>query len=115
MTQTIKIRIKEQSYESLVESGYEIEDNNQTSNQFYGDEGKAILFNKLTRRQRTIATLLLEGYKRKEIAKREGICLQSVHQIVIRMRKRLQYYPRYASIQTRNTGIKKPGVSLSSV
>jgi DNA-binding NarL/FixJ family response regulator len=44
----------------------------------------------LTRRQREVAEKLLAGYTRRETAQQLGICLQAIHQIAPRMRKRLK-------------------------
>jgi DNA-directed RNA polymerase specialized sigma24 family protein len=47
------------------------------------------LMSRLTRRQREVVELLQLGYTRREVAQRLGVCLQAIHQIVPRMRKRL--------------------------
>ena len=43
----------------------------------------------LTKRQQTVVALLLQGYKRKEIAHELDVVLQAIHQIIPRIRKRL--------------------------
>jgi DNA-binding NarL/FixJ family response regulator len=45
---------------------------------------------RLTPKQREVAILLEQGYKRKEIAKLRNTCLMAVHRIVLRMRKNLK-------------------------
>lgn len=44
----------------------------------------------LTNRQRQVISLLSEGRSRKETAETRGVSLQSVHQIVLRIRKRVK-------------------------
>ena len=43
----------------------------------------------LTNRQKQVAELLEEGYSRKEVAVQLHVCVQAIHQIVLRIRKRL--------------------------
>ena len=44
----------------------------------------------LTNRQKQVANLLEEGYTRKEISTELMVCTQAIHQIVLRIRKRLK-------------------------
>jgi DNA-directed RNA polymerase specialized sigma24 family protein len=48
------------------------------------------LLKNLTRRQRQVIDCIIEGYSRRETAAKLGISLQAVHQIIPRMRQRLQ-------------------------
>jgi DNA-binding NarL/FixJ family response regulator len=68
-----------------------------------GDDGKEMenmqsriqrdfLMNILTARQRKVTLLLLYGYSRKDTAAELNVCLQAIHQIVLRIRKRLVFY-----------------------
>lgn len=50
------------------------------------------LMNILTSRQRKVTLLLLDGYSRKDTAAELNVCLQAIHQIVLRIRKRLVLY-----------------------
>lgn len=71
----------------------------------YGDEfepvtdGFAVLFQDqtdlhkaLTKRQREVARLLAKGYTRKEVAAKRGTGVQTVHQMVLVMQKRIRTY-----------------------
>jgi DNA-binding NarL/FixJ family response regulator len=64
-------------------------DNGFASDENYGARDKELMLNSLTARQRRIAFLLAEGYSRVEIAQEVGVCTQAVHQIILRIRKRL--------------------------
>jgi len=71
------------------------------SSEMIGDNGAEVdrqvgeltaeyLFSRLTKRQRMVAALLTRGYTRKETAKHLGVSHQAIHQIVIRMRRRIK-------------------------
>lgn len=66
-----------------------LNDNGFASDESYGKRDKELMLASLTARQRRIAFLLAEGYTRVEIAKEVGTCTQAVHQIILRIRKRL--------------------------
>lgn len=68
--------------------GFELGDDRENEENIAKIQSKYIL-SLLTRRQRRVAMLLDDGYSRKEVAKRLKICVQAVHQIVLRIRKRL--------------------------
>lgn len=76
------------SIEELSDLGFEIGDDREDEENLGKIQSKYLL-SLLTRRQKRVALLLDEGYSRKEVAQRLHICLQAVHQIVIRIRKRL--------------------------
>jgi DNA-binding CsgD family transcriptional regulator len=76
------------SIEELSELGFEIGDDRENE-QNLGKIQSKYLLSLLTKRQRRVALLLDDGYSRKEVAQRLHICVQAVHQIVIRIRKRL--------------------------
>lgn len=46
----------------------------------------------LTKRQRKVARLMAAGYSRAEVAEKQGVGVQAVHQMVGVMRKRLRRY-----------------------
>ena len=48
------------------------------------------LMGQLTKRQRQVAALLVQGYTRREIADHFGISLMAIHRMVLRMRSRLR-------------------------
>lgn len=79
--------------ESLDELDFKSEvlgDHGREVEQDYGEFSKETLLSCLTKRQRLVAELLFDGYKRKEIAKDHlHVVMQAVHQIVPRIRKRL--------------------------
>lgn len=76
-------------------------DNEDGGDELFGDHGRQVeetysefdvesLLGCLTNRQRKVTELLLQGYKRKEIAGDHlHVVLQAIHQIVPRIRKRL--------------------------
>jgi hypothetical protein len=79
------------SLNSLLNHGFEANDNGQQEKNLYeGPLQNDAILSKLTKRQREIIIKLNDGYKRKEVAHDFGICIQAVHQIVLRIRKRLQ-------------------------
>ncbi len=57
-----------------------------------GLAGSTDLYKALTKRQRKIARELANGYSRKEVAAKNGISVQAIHQMVPRMRTRLRAY-----------------------
>lgn len=77
------------SIEELAELGFEIGDDREDEENVAKIQSKYLL-SLLTRRQKRVALLLDDGYSRKEVALKLEICVQAVHQIVIRIRKRLK-------------------------
>ncbi len=63
---------------------------------YEGDLQADQLLQVLTKRQRTVASLLNEGKTRKEISDELQVCIQAIHQIVLRIRKRLNQRGRVA-------------------
>jgi DNA-binding CsgD family transcriptional regulator len=76
------------SIEELSELGFEIGDDRENEENLGKIQSKYLL-SLLTKRQKRVALLLDDGYSRKEVASRLHICVQAVHQIVLRIRKRL--------------------------
>jgi hypothetical protein len=68
----------------------ELGDGGRTVEQANGDLQKKYVLGFLTKRQQKVAILLEETKDRKEVSNRLGIGLQAVHQIVLRMRKRMR-------------------------
>jgi len=75
----------------LTSKGFDANDNGLEALGLYeGEAQNDVILSKLTNKQRKVASYLNDGYKRKEVAKKLGVCIQAVHQIVLRIRKRLQ-------------------------
>lgn len=88
--QTIKVYVQYVSIDTLEEAGLELGDDG-----FQAEEAASFiqndwLYQVLTKRQRTVASLLADGYTRRETAQKLEVSLQAVHQIVLRMRNRLR-------------------------
>ncbi len=76
----------------LEANGFEPSDAGEHERQIYGGEfQKESILSLLTKRQREVARCLNDrDLTRKETADALGVSLQAVHQIVLRMRKRLR-------------------------
>lgn len=85
-----KAPVQHVSIEALAAEGYDIGDNEKEFEQLIGAGQSEYILQQLTRRQRQVIDCILEGYTRRETAKKLGISLQAVHQIIPRMRLRLQ-------------------------
>lgn len=88
--QTIKVYVQHVSIDALEEAGWELGDNGFQAENAASFIQNDWLFQCLTKRQRTVASLLAEGYTRRDAAKKLEVSLQAVHQIVLRMRSRLR-------------------------
>lgn len=84
-----KIQVTHTSYEALSEQGWEPSDNGFVSDNSYSNLSAKRYARHLTYRQRQILALLMDGKTRKEIGNILCISEQAVHQIIPRMRKRL--------------------------
>lgn len=84
------VQVKHVSIEALAAEGYDIDDKEKDSDHLFNAAQPDYILNVLTRRQRQVIQCILEGYTRRETAKKLGISLQAVHQIIPRMRLRLQ-------------------------
>ena len=80
---SIKVYAQHFSLEDLEEKGLQFADDSADHN------NPDYLFTVLTNRQRQVAKLLDDGYTRKEIANDLQVCVQAIHQIVLRIRKRI--------------------------
>ena len=80
------------SLTTLEEKGFEPSDAGEHERQIYGGElQKEAVLSLLTKRQRGVARCLNDrDLTRKETASVLGVSLQAIHQIVLRMRKRLR-------------------------
>lgn len=87
---TKKVYVEHVSIGTLQESGYELGDDGIHEEQIYGRFGELSLISCLTNRQRQVVQLLNEGYSRKEVAEKLGVSLQAIHQIVPRIRERIE-------------------------
>lgn len=111
-----KVKVTYSSLETLAEAGFEPSDDNQEQKLelIISEEGKNKTLASLTRKQQKIAEMMISGYKRKEIAKTQSVSLQSVHQIVIRMRRRLaKNQIAYGKIQNRGGCNKESRLAIS--
>ncbi len=89
-TQTIKVYVQHVSIDALEEAGWELGDDGFQAENAASFIQNDWLFQCLTKRQRSVASLLTEGYTRRETAEKLDVSLQAVHQIVLRMRSRLK-------------------------
>src|SRR5947209_6764820 len=83
-----KIPVQHSSYETLSEQGWEPSDNS-TADSYAAPITKKLYRNLLTNKQQLVLKFMLEGKERKEIASILSISEQAIHQIIPRMRKRL--------------------------
>lgn len=86
---TIEVYVQNISMTVLEDAGFEINDPCNGAEKIISEEQRAFYLSCLTKRQQTVAELLDEGYTRHEVASTLDVCLQSIHQIVLRIRKRL--------------------------
>jgi DNA-binding NarL/FixJ family response regulator len=87
---TIKVYVQHVSLEAMSDAGWEMGDGGLEAENAQGSMHNDWLLGCLTRRQRSVAKLLHDGYSRRETAQQLNVSLQAVHQIVIRMRQRLR-------------------------
>lgn len=67
----------------------EVGDDGKASLEAYGYQDKDNLLSCLTKRQRQVAELMGKGYDRQEIGEELHVVTQAVHQIILRIRRRL--------------------------
>lgn len=90
MSEYYKVPVQNVSIETLSEAGYDIGDNGKQFDEMIGIGQSEYIMSLLTRRQRQVIEKICEGYSRRDTAAMLGISLQSIHQIIPRMRKRLK-------------------------
>ncbi len=88
--QTIKVYVQHVSIDALEEAGWELGDDGFQAENAASFIQNDWLFQCLTKRQRSVATLLADGYTRRETAGKLDVSLQAIHQIILRMRNRLR-------------------------
>src|SRR5919205_3171520 len=79
----------DQSFEELQEGGFEYGDDGQSEKEMYAGLMSGQILMGLTDKQRKIAISLSEGKSRKQIANDLFVSEQAVHQIILRLRKRI--------------------------
>lgn len=87
---TRKVYVQHVSIDALEEAGFELGDDGFQAENAASFIQNDWLYQVLTKRQRTVAMLLAEGYSRRDAAIKLEVSLQAVHQIVLRMRSRLR-------------------------
>lgn len=92
--QTIKVFVQHVSIDTLEEAGWELGDDGFQAENAASFIQNDWLYQCLTKRQRSIAALLADGYTRRETAQKLNVSLQAIHQIVLRMRGRLRLKAR---------------------
>jgi len=88
--QTIKVFVQHVSIDTLQEAGWELGDDGFQAENAASFIQNDWLYQCLTKRQRSVAALLTDGYTRRETAQKLSVSLQAIHQIVLRMRGRLR-------------------------
>ncbi len=87
---TQKVFVQHVSMQSMEEAGWELSDEGAAEEKMTGQMQEAWLLRCFTRRQRQVASFLEDGYSRRDTAKELKVSIQAIHQIVLRMRKRLR-------------------------
>jgi len=87
---TIKIPVYNIPLSEMAEGGFEPSDNGSFDAEMFSALGSEDIMKLLTRRQYRLITLLKDGKTRKSAASTIGVSLQAVHQMILRIRKRLK-------------------------
>lgn len=90
MKLTQKVFVQHISMQSMEEAGWELSDEGAAEEKMTGQMQEAWLLGCFTRRQRQVARFLEDGYSRRDTAGELKVSIQAIHQIVLRMRKRLR-------------------------
>lgn len=90
MRLTQKVFVQHVSIQSMEEAGWELSDGGVEVERMTGQMQETWLLDCFTRRQRQVANLLTDGFSRRDAAKELKVSHQAIHQIVLRMRKRLK-------------------------
>ena len=86
----------DQSFEEMQEGGFEYGDDGQAEKEMYAGLMSGQILMGLTDKQRKIAISLSEGKSRKQIANDLFVSEQAVHQIILRLRKRIVKNENYS-------------------
>lgn len=89
MNSSYTIPVHHSSFEDLQEAGWEAHDNGFASNNYVSTLATKDLIKVLTKKQQMVLSELMQGKSRKDIALKIMVSEQALHQIVIRIRKRL--------------------------
>lgn len=65
-------------------------DNGSQAENMFSNLSVEVILSVLTKRQRKVAQRLNAGYSRNDIARMDNISVQAIHQIVLRIRRRIQ-------------------------
>lgn len=87
---SIRIPVQHVSMTAMEEKGWELSDGGRQEREQYAVFNKRSLLAMLTARQRQVVICLDEGMKRREAALHLMVSLQAIHQIILRVRKRLR-------------------------
>lgn len=87
---SIRVPVQHISMTAMEEKGWELSDGGREVREQYAIFHKRSLLAMLTARQRQVVLCLDEGMARREIAIHLMVTLQAIHQIVLRVRKRLK-------------------------
>ncbi len=96
----------DQSFEELQAAGWEYGDEGQAEREMYAGLINGHILMSLTDKQRKIAISLFEGKNRKQIANELFVSEQAVHQIILRLRKRIIINGSYDKLNYRR-GVSK--------
>jgi DNA-binding CsgD family transcriptional regulator len=96
----------DQSFEEMQEGGFEYGDDGQAEKEMYAGLMSGQILMGLTDKQRKIAISLSEGKSRKQIANDLFVSEQAVHQIILRLRKRILKNESYDRLNYRR-GVSK--------
>jgi len=87
---TIRVPIHELSLSDMNEAGFDVSDDGSEVQGHYGNFGRRELLHHLTAKQRQVLFYYEKGYSRKDIAVHLVESVQAIHQIILRIRKRLK-------------------------
>lgn len=82
--------IKDFSIQQMEEVGWDMADQRSDEDMVAGELQKQQLLRSLTSRQQEVVLMLVDGFQRKEVAIELHVSLQAIHQIILRIRKRMQ-------------------------
>ena len=103
------------SYEDMLDAGWESGDGGLAEKEMYASLSNEQLLMGLTDKQRKIAISLAEGKDRKQIANELFVSEQAVHQIILRLRKRIIKNTGYGKLNYRRGVSKTTRLSVSLI